>query len=87
MEKEVEKETQFIETKPSGWIRFLGYTRIIISFGLGCWITWLLYTNCLHCSDCHIVVTAHMSLLALICFVNCCVPVDKIIKISGITGG
>lgn len=85
-ELEVSSETKYVEEKVKWWVKIVNALRIIANFAIGCFLSYQLYDKCLYCDNCHIVVTIHYSILSMICFVNCGFPVDKIIKINGISG-
>ena len=54
------------------------FMRIIFLI-VGIFLTWLLYKNCLHCTDCNIVVIIFIAIIALACFIAFGLPVEKII--------
>ncbi|HEY9081924.1 MAG TPA: hypothetical protein VIN73_01210 [Vicingaceae bacterium] len=85
-ELEVNSATQYVEVKVSIWVKIINWIRIITFFFIGCFLSYQLYDKCLYCENCHIVVTIHYSVLSMICFVTCGIPVDKVLKINGISG-
>jgi len=83
----VKEETKHIKTKLKWYVIGYEYFRKLLNFSIGLYISWYLFENCLFCKDCNIAVIIHLSLLSFICFVNCGIPVDKIISINSVAGG
>jgi hypothetical protein len=53
------------------------FFRKLIYFLIGLGITIFLCFKCLPCNNCHTIVTIHLSILSLICFVNAGIPVSS----------
>ncbi len=51
--------------------------RFLVHAVVGIWIARILYCECLHCTDCNIVVTIFLSIISLSCFVNMGLPIEK----------
>lgn len=73
---------QFIVNKKA-YLAF-AIVRFIAHAIVGIWIANILYAECLHCTDCNIVVTIFLSIISLGCFVNVGLPIEKFsnVKIS-----
>lgn len=87
VELSVNKETKHIKNKAKWYITFYEYFRKILNFAIGAAISWYLFDKCLFCKDCNTAVIIHLSILSFICFVNCGIPVDRILSINSVTGG
>jgi hypothetical protein len=72
--KSSEKEAVF-ELDRKGKRRDLLRKLMYFLFGSG--ITVFLCIMCLPCNNCHTVVTIHLSILSLICFINSGIPVSS----------
>lgn len=77
IEKEVDKSTkedvEEFDKKAKRRV-FIG-KAIYFLFGSG--ITVFLCVKCLPCNDCHTIVTIHLSVLSLICFINSGIPISS----------
>ena len=80
----VNTETKHIKTNIKWYVIMYEYLRKLINFFIGIYISWYLFDNCLFCADCNVAVIIHLSILSFICFVNCGIPVDKIVNINSV---
>ncbi|MEW6609137.1 MAG: hypothetical protein AB1414_17125 [bacterium] len=53
-----------------------------IFFGLGVWISFILYNQCLFNPDCNTIVTIYFAVLGLTCFLHAGFSIDKLANIK-----
>lgn len=82
----VSKDTKHIQIVPPKLVFIYELLRRAINFFIGVYISYYLFDNCLFCKDCNSAVIIYMALLSLICFINCGIPVNKLIKINSLGG-
>jgi hypothetical protein len=71
---------QFVVSKK----RYLTFAllRFVVHAVVGIWIASILYRECLHCTDCNIVVLIFLSIISLGCFVNMGLPIEKLANVK-----
>lgn len=83
----VDKNTEHTEVELTKRGNIINWCRIIVCFAIGGYISVRLFNDCLFCSDCcNPVAIVYFSFISLLCFLIAGVPVDKLIKISSLTG-
>lgn len=67
-----------------GWFIFFKILLFVIHGSVGIWISAILYNEGLHCMDCNNFVIIFFALVALGCFANMGLPIEKMsnIKVS-----
>ena len=82
----VDEKSIHIKIIPNRFAIIFEVIRRILNFSAGIFITYTLYDKCLFSEKCNDIVLVYLSLLSFVCFINCGVPVDKLIKINSFKG-
>ena len=81
----VDKETSHQSIVYKKWIGFVELGRKGLNLYIGVWLSYKLYSECLFCSNCSTVVQIHLSVLAFVAFINCGIPVEKLVKVTSLS--
>ena len=80
MENIVNQDEKVIINRPNKKVIFWDTVRRIFYLLIGIGITVYLCHSCLHCQDCNIVVTIHLCIISLTCFLSFGIPIDKLVS-------
>ncbi|MEK7814111.1 MAG: hypothetical protein AAB296_10155 [Candidatus Desantisbacteria bacterium] len=80
--EDLEDEVETKKYRIPKWISYLECGRKLIIFGVGVFITVLLYNKCLFNPNCNVVVAVYFALIGLACFAHVGLPIDKLTNVK-----